>query len=1430
MSHDVLHLFHPAVSRWFAESFSSPTPAQEQGWPRIAAGENTLILAPTGSGKTLAAFLYAISELLSHPARPTKGVHTLYISPLKALANDVEKNLQAPLLGAAACAQSLDLNLRDVSVGLRTGDTPPAERRRMLRVPPELLITTPESLHLLLTSPRAREMLRTVAYVIVDEIHSLAPTKRGTFLALLLERLEEITADSPVRIGLSATQRPLELVACYLGGCDDAGDPRPVSIVDAGMRKDIDIEVVVPVEDMTDLPKPDGIGPTIWSSIFRRLLDEIEEHESTLVFANNRRLVERVAAELNRLAGHDLVRAHHGSVSREQRLEIEGLLKAGRLPALAATSSLELGIDVGAIDLVCQIESPISVASALQRVGRAGHLVRQTSKGRLLPKTRDDLLRMAAIARCMQRGEISSVHVPEKALDVLAQQIVAMASLEPWSTENLFRCVRRAYPYRDLPHEAFTSVLELVSGRYRAPDVSALRPRVAWDRRRDLIEGLPGSRQAVVLNGGTIPDTGQYAMVLDDGKTKLGELDEEFVFERRLGQIILLGTTRWRILDIGADRVIVAPSDDSEAVMPFWKGEGLGHDAEHGRLLGAFLRECEQRLDSPQLEGWLRKECALDQSAARNLAAYVREQAARGGGIPNDRRILLDAFRNEAGDKRLAILSPFGRAFHLGLLLAIQGTLREFGQKAPQAVFSNVGILLRVGTLSVDEILNVLRSLSADNIEERIVAELEHTPFFAFRFRRNAGRALLLPRFRPGKRTPLWLQRLRAHDLLSHAKEHPAFPIITETYREILEDLLPMLALKSFLGDVEAQEATYAVRRDAVPSPFAASLLLDFVNEHLYADDAPAPASRSVRFDRQGMVNLLRERAGRIEISAEALKTIEERLQGIAPFDRARDGVELVDLLRRIGDTDRGQLAARCEPTALEALDGLIADGRVAGVTVQGSDRIDRLVCAEDEARYVRWDVGDREWVVRRFIDTHGGVTKESVEERYPGCAHILDGLLEANEISSFITGSGETAYADPDILAGARRLTLSKKRKQYRPVAAEAFSAAVLRRQSVSAPGSDECSLQQVLEQLSGWVMPLPVWLDALAARVEGFRFEQLEELIRRGEMTWRADPERRAVAFASLDDTWTLPRPDEEKVDGLAKRILSRLDERGPAFAQQIAHDVDAKPSDVVLALWDLIWKGRVTNDSLSPILAGRPDPSRHDPRRRAPWGGGRWSANRPSDPEGFKPDGDHHIADGLRLLFDRYGILCREMVGREPIDIDWRYGYPVLSRMEWRGEADRGLFVSGLSGLQFASPGAADALHAPVDEGAIVMIPTADPANVWGDVVPLLDDGGERIAIRRNPGTYLILRGGTPIVLVEGRGSRLTPLRDLDRGELTRGLSLLRRLVAGHLRQRSIRVQTWAGHPVTESPIAADLESAGFMREDRSMVLFRSFGEAE
>ena len=1436
MRDEVLQLFHPATARWFRESFVEPTPAQTNGWPHIAAGDNTLILAPTGSGKTLAAFLYAIDELIRREegASETRGVHTLYLSPLKALANDIERNLEPPLAGVRASGEALGLSIPEVRVGLRTGDTSQTQLQRMVRNPPDLLVTTPESLHLLLTSAKARDMLRTVRYVIVDEIHALCPNKRGTFLALLLERLEALAERSPIRIGLSATQRPLEDVARFLGGYALDGKVRPVAIVDTGMRKRMDLEVICAVEDMTELPRSAEGMVSIWPAIYDRLLDLVNRHTSTLVFANSRRVVERIAAEINRLAGTPIARAHHGSVSKEERHRIEEDLRAGRLPALVATASMELGIDVGAIDLVCQVAAPFSVASGLQRVGRAGHLVRATSVGRILPKTRADLLLSAATSRMMRQGEISAIRIPRHPLDMLAQQIVAMVAMDEWTADEVFERIRCAAPYHALPREAYLAVLEMLSGRYRSPAAPALRPRISWERSSGRLYPLPGSRNAVLLNGGAIPDTGQYAMVLEDGTSRIGELDEEFVFERRLGETFILGTGRWRIVEIRHDRVIVAPTEVREVIMPFWKGEGLGRDAEFGARYGAFLRSCEERIGQAGFREWIAVECALDTTAAENLAAYLKDQRAEGV-IPNDERILIDVFRNESGDLRMSLISPFGRAFHQTLLLGIHAAQRAAGVEPVDAIYSGDGILFRPGRRGPERLIDVIRGLDADRIVDDIVGELANSSFFALRFRRNAGRALLLPKARPGRRTPLWLQRLRAHDLLSVAAKHPEFPIIGETYREILEDDLPLEAVERFLRRVATGEASFAVRRDRLPSPFTSTLLLDFTGKYLYEEDRPAPKDRPAPRVREDIATLLGDRARTGELlDPAAIRAMDERLQGLAEGHRVRDGAELVAALRRLGGLTPSELAERCEPAATTALPDLIEDERVVRVTVEGAVEAERLIAADDAEAFERMEDGDVEDLVRRFVESHALTTRDELVGRFPRADALLDGVIERHGWVHIDHPDGGHAMASSEVLAGVRRLSISHRRRRFGdPVSPERLSRFLLEHQHVERPVSP-AETAEVLDQLAGVCLPVRIWPQLLRARIEGYRAAALSDLVGTGQLTWYGRGGKRSqrlIGFAPPERVGALtsarePAADVPASDSLEHSVTEYLARHGASFLQQIARGVGSAPSGVAAALWALMWHGRVTNDALGPAFAGKPRPSMWEGKKRGGWSTGRWAAL----PGAAGPQTQEDLRALLDILLRRYGVLSRELLVRDDVGVRWGDAYPLLSRMEWAGDVERGYFVSGLSTPQFATRHAIAYLRRDaIGTAGPVLLHVRDPACLFGDVFPV-SVGGKRQIVRHLVGNHLVLVDGRPVLLIENRGRRLTPLVEMNASDRSRILATLRELVSGREQPARLRIDTWAGQPITESPVAADLAALGFVKEDREMILYRGYESQE
>src|ERR1700719_3963612 len=974
----VLDLFHPAVRDWFETVFASPTRPQLQGWPAISRGESTLILAPTGTGKTLAAFLWCINRLMFTPV-PDKEqrCRVLYISPIKALAVDVVRNLRAPLIGIAQAAKRMGVEFHEPQVAIRTGDTPPAERARFLRHPADILITTPESLYLLLTS-NARESLRSVETVVIDEIHALVPSKRGSHLALSMERLEHLCGRRSQRIGLSATQRPLEEVARYLGGVDtsrtresapitaadgsailperESETPavvyRPVTIIDASEPKRLDLRVEIPVEDMTRLEDvqrlpsgPASQGPTrpsIWSAIHPKLLELVRSPRSTLIFVNSRRLAERISAAVNELAGETLVRAHHGSVAVAQRKEIEDRLKLGTLRGLVATSSLELGIDMGAIDLVVHIESPSSVASGMQRVGRASHHVGAVSSAIIYPKYRADLVACAAITRAMYEGNVESVHYPRNPLDVLAQQIVAMVSMEPWDVADIFKVVQSAGPYADLTPGAFESLLDMLSGRYPSDEFANLRPRLTWDRLANKLTTRQGARQVSIINGGTIPDRGLYGVFLA-GATKgarVGELDEEMVFESRAGDTIILGASTWRIENISHDRVLVSPAPGEPGKMPFWHGDTAGRPAEFGEKIGRMTREL-LRLPRAVAFSKLVEEHSLDVNAAENLLRYLEEQVAATQRVPSDEDVVMEICRDELGDRRVCVLTPFGSRVHAPWCMAVTAKLRAERGMEVESMWSDDGFVLRLpdseAALDIEDFV-----LSPAEFRELVLRQLGSTSLFAAKFREAASRALLLPKRRAGMRAPLWQQRKRAADLLAVASRFSSFPIILETYRECIRDVFDLPAAAAILSKIQRGEIRLTRVESDKPSPFSGTLLFSYIANYIYEGDAPLAERRAqaLFIDQSQLEELLGDTDLRALLDPAALDEVEAKLQALEPDYQVRHTDGLHDLLLKLGDLSDAEIAARCDtPEVAASAAELINARRAVRVRIAGEAR-----------------------------------------------------------------------------------------------------------------------------------------------------------------------------------------------------------------------------------------------------------------------------------------------------------------------------------------------------------------------------------------------------------------------------------------------------------------------------------------------------------
>ena len=1520
---------------WFAASFPEPTKPQELGWPHIAAGEHTLICAPTGSGKTLAAFLWSIDRLVTTPPPEDRKARTrvLYISPLRALAFDVEKNLRAPLSGIALAAERLaiaDLHLPDV--GMRTGDTPAKERQAMLRRPPDLLITTPESLYLMLTS-NAADTLANVETVIVDEIHALAATKRGAHLAVSLERLEEVTVKPPQRIGLSATQRPLAEVARFLGGWSAPGSPRDVAIVDAGISKPLEIDVVIPVEDMSDLggpaPAPEaGLygGPaiatpvarrtSIWPSIYPRILEQILAHRSTIVFCNARRQAERLAAKLNELyvervesgeikhdgvaddetrvgvdpetgeSRGDLVKAHHGSLAREQRVIVEDELKRGDLRAIVATSSLELGIDMGAVDLVVQVESPGAVSRGLQRIGRAGHQVGEPSRGTIYPKHRGDLLEAAVVARRMIVGEIEHTRFLRNPLDVLAQQIVAhVAARGEVAVADVAAMVRRTATFAELSDELLRNTLEMLSGRYPSEEFAELRPRLVWDRANDTLRARDGSKRLAVTSGGTIPDRGLFGVFLPDGK-RVGELDEEMVYESRPGETFLLGASTWRIEDITFERVTVTPAPGEPGKMPFWHGDRPGRPLELGRAVGAFVRE----LRSSTAEGAvakLRGEHALDELAASNLLQYLDEQAEATGVVPDDRTVVVERFRDEIGDWRICILSPFGTPVHAPWAMAIERRLADHYDVPVESMWGDDGIVLRLPE-AADELPIEAISIEPDDIEDIVVSALPQTALFSSRFRECAGRSLLLPRRRPDQRTPLWQQRQRAADLLAVAAKYPTFPVLLEASRECLQDVFDVPALKDVLGQLRSRAVRVVSVETSKPSPMAQSLLFNWIAAYMYEGDAPLAERRAaaLALDRDLLADLLGAEELRELLDPGVLADVELDVQHLSDGRRARTADELHDVLRRVGDLTTTEVELRCEPTGNDTpeqlLAKLLAERRAIEVAIADEQR---FVAAEDAARYrdalgCALPVGlpqaftdpvprPLEELVARYARTHGPFVERDAAHRFGLSESRIAGALAALELDGrvvrgeFRPDGVRREWCDVEILRQLRRRSLAVLRREVEPVDTAALAEFLPVWQGVSTTRRGVEALVETVGVLAGApLVASTVEADVLAARVAGYRASMLDELCTAGDVVWvgagaiGSSDGRVRVCFA---DQLALLAPSWERVDQptgtLHDTVRELLGAGGASFwAQLRAGAIGPTDAELLAALWDLVWAGEVTNDSLAALrsmttgkggaarraggAAGR-GRARGRPSRLGrigpAAGAGRWSLVAPLlEPRPTDTASAHATA---MQLVERHGVVTREAVLAEGVVGGFASVYGVLKVLEDRGQVRRGYFVSGLGAAQFALPGAVDRLRSirrpddPTfpdtpdgDDGAgstaTVVLSATDPGQPYGGTLPWPESAGRPARIGA---ALVVLRHGVPLVWHDRRSHHLVTF-DSAAVDHEWASALAGLVVTG--RTRSVEIRKINGASVAESAdggwVSEIARRVGFTDGYRGLIL--------
>jgi ATP-dependent Lhr-like helicase len=1484
-----LSLFHPITAKWFRATFDAPTAPQVEGWPAIARGESTLILAPTGTGKTLTAFLWCLDKLMMQTVPDAvRGCRVVYLSPLKALAADVERNLRSPLVGIANMAKSVGVAVRMPEISVRTGDTSPKERARFRKHPGDILITTPESLYLLLTS-EAGEGLRSVETVIVDEIHALVPSKRGAHMALSLERLEALTGRKVQRIGLSATQRPLEEVARFLGGAessiektvtfavtelpqvqereeeiasvlmstasDDGVKPdvganapqyRPVTVVNAGARKLLELKVEVPVEDMARLGEieeqpsgPASQGPkrtSIWQSIHPRLLEIIQGRTSTLIFVNARRVAERLAGALNELAGEQIARAHHGSLAAVQRTEIEELLKEGKIKALVATSSLELGIDMGAIDLVIQIEAPPSVASGMQRIGRAGHQVGAPSHGIIFPKYRADLIACAAVTRAMHEGHVESTRFLRNPLDVLAQQMVAVIAHPPLgvadaerrakhTTEEeespgisyaaLFALVRGAAPFAGLSRNVFDGVLDMLAGRYPSDEFAELRPRITWDRTRNWITPRAGVKRIAILNGGTIPDRGTYGVFLAGERSKpvrVGELDEEMVFESRNGDIFILGASAWRIDEITHDRVLVTPAPGEAGKMPFWHGDGAGRPLEFGRRIGALVRELREAPRSVAVAR-LTTEHDLDPSAAENVLRYLADQELATVVVPDDRNIVIERVRDELGYWRVCVLTPFGSRVHAPWAMAATAKLRAMNGQEVETMWSEDGFVLRFPETeeapAIDPFL-----LEAEEAAELVLRQMGSTALFAAKFRESAARALLLPRRRADGRTPLWQQRKRAYDLLSVASQYASFPILLEAYRECLRDVFDMPALMETLRNIGNRSLRVHTVDSRTPSPFASALLFSYVANYIYDGDAPLAERRAqaLSIDQDQLRELMGDADLRELLDINAIEETEEQLQCVTETYRARNMDGVHDLLLRLGDLTRAELRLRCVTEEVaDTVGKLIRARRVLKVQIA---REKRLIAVEDAARYrdalgvplppglpaaflqeVPHALTD---LTRRFARTHGPFTTHEVAARFDlpmeNLEAVLQGLVQSGKVveGGFRPGGIHREWCDNEVLRAIRRRSLARLRKEVEPVEQRTLARLFTRWQGVVQPRRGLDALLDVIENLQGAPLPTSILeTEILPARLVGYKPADLDTLIAAGEVVWvgmdpigERDGRIGLYLAEKLSALWPIApsqpaervlRDDEGNVIPVSAAEVSKeteiveyLKRHGASFFQDLHDGVGGGyPGETLEALWSLVWKGQLTNDGMAALRAycERPATSSRKPARRVnqqavfrsrrttpPTAQGRWALNVAAFAnDRSATEWSHAIA---QQLLTRYGVVFRETAHAENLPGGFSAIYDVMKALEESGKIRRGYFAADLGATQFAMPAAVDllrSLRVQQDPSKVEMLQLAatDPANPYGALMRWPQASPDTGA----SGTSLTRSVGARVILCDG-----------------------------------------------------------------------------
>jgi ATP-dependent Lhr-like helicase len=1477
-----LSAFHPALAKWFAASFGEPTDVQTEAWKAILSGSHTLIAAPTGSGKTLAALLPCIQQIVTQ-AGPSgtangygsakAGVKIIYITPLKALNNDIHYHIIRFVEAIDRTASEPGLAWPGLRAAVRTGDTTASQRASMLKRPPEVLITTPESLFLLLTSEKGRAMLRTAESVIVDEIHDLAPDKRGSHLSLSLERLSALCGKPVQRIGVSATQKPLERIARFLGGWEQHAQvgvdsaakpdpiqgqpaeadglpvhplgfhPRPVKIVESAMRKTIELLVTMP-----DAGQPIKTRESVWFPIMDRILQAIEGTRSVLIFVNSRRLCERLCLRLNDYVGYEMARAHHGSMSRERRLEVESLLKAGELRALVATSSLELGIDVGHVDLVIQIDSPLEAAAGIQRIGRAGHAVGDASRGVILARHRGMLPEIAVLSRLIAAREIEEIRVPRNALDVLSQQIVAMTATDDWLLPEMHKLIAGSDSYRSFPLSRLTATLQVLSGFY-----PFARPLLTWDRDTGKLTRRANTSMAAITGAGTIPQSSAYPVHHAESRVHLGELDEEFIHESRVGDVFQLGTSSWMIQDIQKDRIYVSEAKNRFSEIPFWRNEAGGRSYELGEKLGLFLEELSNRLrdrlseeadgDLPVAE-WLGQAYYMDPASAGQLITLVRAQMAASE-VPTNKRLVIEHYRDMMNQTHVILHNHWGRRINRTWLLAIE---RQFEAFLPYRLYGNAkdnGIEFVLPEWDASW-LQAVWQVTPDNAERLLLEALPGSPMLAIAFRRIAETSLLLSR--SFTRTPMWQKRLRSEELLRESLPFAGeFPYLHEAMRESLYDYLDLDNLKRCLSRIASGDIDIVIRESDQPSPFAAQFISDYVNMQIYEGDG---LDDSIQLQ---LMNVSKELAGELfgqasigrAVNPEVAAGERERLERLERMPRNAD--ELFLLLKRRGDLATGEIAKLAGETAVEWIADLRRSKQIAARLF--GDR-ERWFCRDEEELYAQFPktAASIALVAGRYAEHVISFTEADLLDRYPSLSEqdakgVVDELLRQDRIEQapFAQSREERIWTSRKIAKRIIRLSIQQARKQAEPVEPIRWCAQMAGLQHVLSGtqlrGSD--GLLHVIGKLQGFFMPLSLWESViLPSRLTDYRKEELDLLCASGEVLWigKKEPgEKEGKIAFFLAPSKALYAPYLERRTEPETRhpeLLTRLKEQGASFLTRLSRESGKLPSEVLSELMELVWEGHVSNDQFAPLRLFAD--SKGKGLGKIGSGQGRWYAlgslgETAADAEipcTNAPAAEESAVKWTHHLLESCGIITKELVGTLT-PFRWDELLPVLRRLEEWGVVTRGLFIRDVQTMQFTTREIADTIRSsqPDSSPMPTLLSAVDPANPFGLVMDWPADRG--ISFARKNGNYLVLQGGQWIYWIENNGKRIYARNEPQSREPV-DPAVFKALLKSILRQQrltKIKIEQWNGEETLNTEAENMLRALGAERDHNAMVFWPS-----